>query len=99
MRLIEADRAPTSAGVNVTDIVQLARAARLFPQVSISLKSVAFVPVTVMLVRLTVAVPGFETVSVWAALVVPGFWVPNETLVGLSETCGTPTPVPLRAAV
>ena len=97
--MIDADRAPTTDGVKVTEIVQLAAAAKLVPQVLVCWKSDALVPVAAMLVIDRAALPAFESVMVWAALVVPRFWLPKISAEGLSEACATPTPVPLRAAV
>jgi hypothetical protein len=71
--VIEAERAPTSAGAKVTEIVQLAPAATLLAQVLVWWKSERLVPVTAMLVIVKAAVPGFERVIVWAALVVARF--------------------------
>jgi hypothetical protein len=63
-------RAPVAVGVNVTLILQLAPAATLAPQVFVWLKSPLFVPVIVMLVMLSAAVPVLERVTAWAVLVV-----------------------------
>jgi hypothetical protein len=60
----EADRAPASAGVKATEIVQLAPVAMLAAQVLVWLKSAAFVPVIVTLMIDSAAVPEFETVMV-----------------------------------
>jgi hypothetical protein len=97
--VIEAERAPTNAGAKVTEIVQLAPAATLLAHVLVWLKSERLVPVTPMFVMVKAAVPGFERVIVWAALLEPRFWLGNVRVGGLSEACATPTPVPLRAAV
>jgi hypothetical protein len=71
--VIEAERAPTNAGAKVTEMVQFAPAATLLPHVLVWWKSDALVPVTAMLVIVKAAVPGFERVIVWAALVVARF--------------------------
>ena len=42
--------------------------------------------------------PVLERVTDCAALVVPRFWPTKVRLEGESETCGAPTPVPLREA-
>jgi hypothetical protein len=60
----EADRAPASAGVKATEIVQLAATASELPHVLVWLKSAALVPVTATLVIDSAAVPEFETVIV-----------------------------------
>jgi len=67
-----AERAPAAAGVKSTVSTQLAEAARLdghvFPAMA---KSPAFVPVTVMLLRLTAPVPVFAMETVCDADVIP----------------------------
>ena len=63
-------RVPVAAGVNVTLIVQLPPAATELPQVLVLLKSLAFAPVTEMLVMLRLAFPVFVRTTAWAALVV-----------------------------
>ena len=67
----EAVRGPLWAGLKVTVMVQLAPSARPVPQVLVWLKSVAFVPVTAMLLMVKARPLGLETVTVFAALVVP----------------------------
>jgi len=59
------------AGVKVTEMVQVAAAARVLPHVVVSAKSVGLAPVMVMPVMVRVALPGFERVIVCAAEVVP----------------------------
>ena len=66
----EANRLPAADGLKVTETVQLAPAATLTPQVLVWLKSAALVPVTATLVMDSAALPEFETVIVWAALIV-----------------------------
>jgi hypothetical protein len=66
----EADRAPASAGVKATEIVQLAPVAMLAAQVFVWLKSAAFVPVIATLLMDSAALPELEMVIVWAVLVV-----------------------------
>ena len=66
----EADRLPVAEGVKVAEIVQLAPAASEVPQVLLWLKSAALVPVIATPAMDSAAVPEFETVIVWAALVV-----------------------------
>jgi hypothetical protein len=85
--------------VNVTEIVQLAPAATLLPHVFVWLNSAALAPPMTMLVIDNVPEPPFESVMVCGPLVVFTFWFPNETLEGVSETCATPAPLPLRGAV
>ncbi len=78
MSLIEmlALRDPVADGVKVTLIVQFAPAASvlgLMGQVFVCAKSLAFVPLTVMLVIVSAAVPLLVSVTDLAALVVPTF--------------------------
>jgi hypothetical protein len=96
--LNDAERAPIACGVNLIEIVQLPPAATLVPHVFVWLKSAALVPVIAMLLIDKAPEPAFDSVIVRAELVVLTFWFPNARLEGLSETCATPTPVPLRAA-
>jgi hypothetical protein len=67
--LSAAVRFPRAEGVNITAIVQLAPAATELPHVLVSAKSLALVPVTVMLVMLKVALPVLLRVTVCAVLV------------------------------
>jgi hypothetical protein len=79
----------------LTEIVQLLPPATLVPQLLVWLKSAELVPVNVILLIDTAAVPMFESVTVLAELVVLTFWFPNARVVGVSVTG---TPVPLRVA-
>ena len=60
-------REPAAVGVNVTEIMQLAPAAKLVPQVEVCAKS----PDATIEVTANAAVPGLDRAIVWAALVVP----------------------------
>jgi len=94
--------APVAAGLNSTDTVQLAAAARVVPQVVADLrKDVALVPVTVSDVRVTVPVPVFLMVTSCAAVVEPTVVEAKVRAVGESETVkvGAAAPVPVRATV
>ena len=71
--VMEADRDPDACGENVTEILQLPPAATEAPHVFVWLKSPVFAPVTATLVIDRAAVPGFDSVIVCAALVVPRF--------------------------
>src|SRR5436305_1945247 len=97
--LTAALRTPAAVGVNVTEIVQLPPAATLDPQVLVWAKSPLFVPVIAILVMLSAALRGLFNVIVWAALVVPTFWLANVRLDGESDACATAVPVPLNPAV
>ena len=63
-------RVPDADGVNVTLMLQLPPAATLEPQLLVSAKSEALLPVSVTLVRVSVAEPVLVSVTVWAALAV-----------------------------
>ena len=64
-------RAPVAAGLKLTLIVQVPPAATGVEQVLVSPKSPALAPETATLLTVSAAVPALETVTVWAALVVP----------------------------
>src|SRR5438477_460420 len=97
--LIEAERAPTSAGAKVTELKQIAPTASLMPHVFAWWNSERLVPLTPMLVFFKTALPSFENFTLSLHDALPIFWLPNVRVEGLSEACATPTPVPLRAAV
>lgn len=82
--------------MNATYTVQLALAARLGPHVLSASKSVGLAPVSVIDVRVNVAVPELVSVTACAAEVVPWVVVGNAMLVGLSLTDGIAVPVPVR---
>jgi len=60
----------TNAGVKVIEIVQLAEAASVVPQVLVCAKSAGFAPVMEIAMPVSAAVPVFDNVIVEAALVV-----------------------------
>ena len=62
---------PADPGVNVTEMVQLEPAATDAPQLLVCAKLLAFVPVIVILVIVSAAVPVLDSVNGFAALVVP----------------------------
>jgi hypothetical protein len=70
MTVTEAVRGPLSVGAKVTVMVHIPPGGRPDPHVLCWLKSLAFVPVTSMLL-VNVRVPVFVSVTVWAALMVP----------------------------
>ena len=86
--------APNAVGVNVTDSVQLAVAARLAPQLWLTAKP----DVAVMLDRLSAAVPVLVKVMLRAVEVMFTVWLPKANDAGASATAGTGTgaPVPVR---
>ena len=93
---------PVAAGLNSTETVQLAPAARVEPQVVADFrKELALVPVIVSEVRVTEPVPVFFTVTVCAAVVDSSVVEAKVRLVGESETVkvGAAVPVPVRVMV
>jgi len=104
--LMFADLAPVAVGLKVTPTAQLeltvnefAPNAQAVPVVGApSVKSPVFVPVSVILVMFSVAVPLFVMVTLAVALVVPVRWLPNGTLTGANVTADA-VPVPVRGTV
>src|SRR6516162_3421870 len=87
-------RLPCCLGANVTAIVQLARMAKLEPQVLVCPKS----PVVAMLAIASIAVPLLVNVTDCAGLVVFTSCVPNAMLAGERVAFGPDiTPMPLNA--
>ena len=81
---IAALRLPADAGVKVTVMVQVALAANEEPQLLVSPKLLAFVPVTEMLVMVRAAVPGFDSVMGKAVAGVPTSVLGKASGLGLS---------------
>jgi hypothetical protein len=79
------------AGVNVTEIAQLALAASELPQVLVCAKSLGFVPAIEIPEIVSAALPVFFSVTTCAALVEPVFAV-NVNVDGESETAGALVP-------
>lgn len=98
---IEALRLPAEAGVNATVIVQLPPPASDVPQLLVWPKLLAFVPVTEMLVIVSAADPGFDSVIGSVVAVVPNSVLGNASGFGLSTAwgVGTELPVPLSVTV
>ncbi len=94
VRLADGEKA--TVGVKVREMVHWAAALRVAPQVLFCANCRGFGPVNPILVMLSVALPGLESVTVWAGLVVPTGWLPKATLAGFRFTAGWPTPVPVR---
>ena len=86
------------AGVNVTEIVQLAPAASEAPQVLVWAKSATFVPETAMPVIAKAALPVLVSVALCAALVVPVVAV-NVSDGGVSEATGAGTTTAVTVTV
>jgi len=93
----DALRAPVAVGLNVTLMVHEDPTVRVLPQVWVWAKSPLLVPVIAMLDIVSVLPPLFLTVTVWAALVVPVFWLPKTSDVG--DNVAADTAVPARVAV
>ena len=96
--LIAALRAPAAVGVNVTVTTQDALAATVAPQLFVSAKSPALVPVTVIPETFSTPVPELVSVKVCAALVDPTGLDANVRLAADKLTFGV-TPVPSRGSV
>src|SRR5713101_8486068 len=96
--------APVVVGANFTPTLQLALAAKLLapkgqaaPLVGApSVNCVGSVPVSVMLVILSCALPLLVIVRSVVALEVPTFWFPNGIFAGLSDTAAPPVAGLLR---
>ena len=69
---------PPAVGLKVTVIVQFAPAARAPPQLFVSEKS----PLAAIVVIASEDWPVLESVTIWAELVVPTIWPPNDKLEG-----------------
>jgi hypothetical protein len=96
--LIDALKLAAEAGVKVTLMVQVAPAARVAEQLEVSAKSAVFAPVRVTPDIDKVAVPGFDRVNVWTALVTPTVVLGKESVDGVKTACGVGAgvPVPVR---
>jgi len=92
VRAMDAGRAPAALGENVTEMVQVAPAARLVLQVFVCEKSPGFDPPRTMLVVLTDTFSLFVTVTTLTALLVPTLTCPKARLAGIKPTGSTPVP-------
>lgn len=92
----EAEVAPEVTGAKISEMVQLAPALTLEPQVLVSPKYLALAPVMAMLLMLSVALPVFVIVTTRNELVVLRVWLAKTMLDGLNETAG-PVPGPVKA--
>ncbi len=103
LTLTLAARAPAAVGAKLTPRAQLLPGAKLLAPVghaggvptvgATKLKSPGFAPVLVMLVMFRVAVPELVICMLVVLAVVPTFWLPKGTLVGLNEAAGAGPPV------
>ena len=86
-------RVPLDVGVNVTEIEQLAPAARLDPQLCVSAKS----PDVVIELMFKAPLPEFDSVMVLAAAVVPTICDPKLRLVGEIDAEAAAVAVPCNS--
>ena len=102
LTLTLAARAPAAVGAKLTPRKQLLCGAKVLGPVghvgvpavgATKLKSPGFAPVLVMLVMFRVAVPELVICMLVVPAVVPTFWLPKGTLVGLNEAAGAGPPV------
>ena len=93
--------APVAPGVKVTVIVQVAPTASDAPQLFACPKLLALAPVTEILVIVSAAVPGFDSVIGSAVAAVPTTVPGNASGLGLSTACGVSAalPVPVKVTV
>lgn len=84
VKLSVALRAPAADGLNTTDVVHVAAAARLVPQVLVEMvKSEAFVPPTAILLMPTDEVVPFDRVADIPPLAAPRLTLPKPSVAGL----------------
>ena len=98
----DAVRAPATSGLKLTEIVQLAPAATVAPQVVVSMNDVALVPASLIppAVIFKIVPPVFFSVTTLATLVDPTLVLTNLSVVGVIETTGAvPVAVPARLTV
>jgi hypothetical protein len=89
---------PVAPGVKLTLMLQLAPAATVPLLGHVVAEVRAKSPLTVTLEMFSVAVPLFDSVTLWALLVVPTSWFANVRLIGASVTAAC-SPVPVRVIV
>ena len=96
---IDAVKVAADAGVKVTEIMHVAAAARVAPQVLAEMaKSAVLAPVTVIPVMLSVAVPGFDRTVLIEVEVLPTAVLGKARVVGVRTACGA-VPVPVNFAI
>jgi len=95
----DALKLPAAVGPKVTEIVQFAPAARDALQVFVWWNWPASAPVTLMPLMFSTALPGFDKVSVCAALVLPTLTLPKERLAGFRVACGAAAAVPINTSL
>jgi hypothetical protein len=86
-------RVPTTAGVKVTEMLQLPPAGMDVPQLLVSAKSPLLAPLTLMDEMASVPLPVLVRVETCVVLVVPTVWLPKLRIRGeIVTTAPTPTP-------
>jgi hypothetical protein len=88
-----AARAPTAVGLNRKLMLQLAPADTLVPTAQLpplTSKSLPEVTSMALIISAPAAPAALLTTTLWAALVVPMFWLANCTLAGDTPTDGAP---------
>ena len=96
----EAEKLAAESGVKVTEMEQLAPAASVAPQVLVWANSDGFVPVTVIPLMFSTALPVFLSVATCAVAVVPDCAVKlSEVGVMVAMGAGGAVPMPLRITV
>lgn len=86
--VIDPKREPLLFGANFTSILQVCAGAIERPAVQVVVLTMEKSPLEARLPRINGVVPLLVSVTLFTALVVPTFCVPNESEPGLSETRG-----------
>jgi hypothetical protein len=96
-----AESVPAAVGAKTMEIAQEVPAASELPQAFVEAKAVLLVPVTLMPVIASAAVPVFESVNIWAVRVLPEVTLPKFAVAGVRVAWGTagPVAVPVRVDV
>lgn len=92
-------RLPAAVGANDTEIVQLADAARLLPEVQVLLPTAKSLPAIAVVPSTNAALPVLVSVTVCAAAVVPTVVDPNVNCVGDTLAAGAPAAAPVPDSV
>lgn len=93
----DAVKDPEEEGSNSTLMVQVPCSPKLVPQLLPSIKQLGLAPASEIPEMLSVAVPVFFTVMLFAELVVPVVWLPKARLLAERLTRGLAIPVPERS--
>jgi hypothetical protein len=95
LTLMDAASAPLTDGVNPTEMAHEAEGASVAPQVVVYGNELEAVPLLAIAIPLSVALPGFDSVTTWAVAVDPTGVAANVRTFGESVACAA-VPVPLR---